>query len=519
MKRLLAFLICLGASSVWAQTSPDSLLVSVPVPKSLADVLVELEDRAPIRFFFKEEWLRPYTAGPELNGKPLKYVLDVTLGGSDITYDFHYGYALIFTKDPKGEITRTNLLRNAFLRRKEVQSIILGDRLRYIPGRQIKISGAITEERTGHRLSDVAVTLDNEMQTLTDSLGRYSIMLMSGEHVIGFALTTYDDKLIAVSAYAAGEVNAELETLPVMLDEVIVSDQQAVNRRVGQTSLSISALKRMPSLLGEADIIKQIQNQPGVTTVGEVASGFNVRGGGVDQNLVLYDGVPILNTSHAFGFFPAFNADAIGSVSFYRGGIPAEYGGRVSSVLDIVGKEGGEKWQTSGGIGMISTYLATGGLLDNNKTALMASARVSYSDWMLKTMQTAYNGLSHSSVAFYDGSLKLTHRFTVRSKLTFSAYASADRFSLINDTLYYARNLAAALRYSWKVSERVDFSAALDLGQYKYKVEEENVSTAFALGYGITYPSLKLDVHFEGRHHISIGLHNTFYVFEPGYLK
>lgn len=454
-----------------------------------------------------------------MDGRSLKYALEEILDGSGISYTFRYEYALIFIKDPSDEIRRANLLGQATLRRKVMKSVTLGDRKRYAPGQTVGIRGRANDERTGLPLKDVMVAVDGHPGKSTDSLGRYDLSLSPGEHVLTFSLSTYDDLWVALGAYASGEVNVSLETLPVILDEVIVSDQQAVNRRVGQTSLSVTALKRMPSLLGEADIIRQIQNQPGVTTIGEVASGFNVRGGGADQNLVLYDGVPILNTAHAFGFFPAFNADAVGAVSFYRGGIPAEYGGRVSSVLDISAKESGDQWHASGGVGMISTYVTAGGPINKTNTSIMASGRVSYSDWMLNTIQSAYNGLSHSSVSFYDGSLKVAHRFNDRSRLTFSAYTSADRFSLANDTIYQARTSAASVRYVLKLNDRTDFSASIDVGHYEYRMEEEDPSTAFALGYGITYPALKLALHRSGRHDLSVGFDNTYYQLEPGYLK
>jgi hypothetical protein len=511
------FWLC--ALSLPAQTLLDSLFVDAKEARPLIVVLTELEHHAAIKCFFKEEWLEPYAIGVALDGKSLRYALDHLLGNGEITYSFQYGYALIFVKDPAADAARARVLSDAVRAHKQVREITTGSRANYNPKREISITGRATDERTGRPLQDVVVNIDDRTRILTDSAGAYRVMLLPGSHVISFSLNSFDDMFVSLDAYESGEVNARLESRPVVLDEVVISDQRAVSRSVGQTSLSLSAIKRMPSILGEADVIKQIQNQPGVTTIGEVASGFNVRGGSVDQNLVLYDGVPILNTSHAFGFFPAFNADALGSVSFYRGGIPANYGGRVSSVLDIVGREGPDKWKLSGGVGMISTYLAGGGPLDKGKTTLMISGRVSYSDWMLNMIKSAYHGLSKSAVSFYDGSLKLSHRFNARSKLTLSAYTSADRFSLINDTLYHARNLAASVTYASKVSERVDFSIALDVGQYKYEVEESNPSTAFALGYGITYPSLKFDLHFEGRHRISIGLHNTYYALDPGHLN
>lgn len=507
------------ALPAFGQVRLDSVVLKIDREQSLADVLIDVEHDAPIKSFFRREWLEPYRVTPELNGKSLQYVLDDQLNGTDIFYALHYDYALIFTKDPAAEIARAGIIQTATIKKKEVRTIVLGDRRRYRPGEEITIGGVALDERSGRALQDVVVRVDGQSRTLTDSTGRYQIVLLPGEHIFSFTLSTYDENLVAVGAYASGQLNTTMQILPVLLEEVIVSDQQAVNRRVGQTSLSITALKRMPSMLGEADIIKQIQNQPGVTTIGEIASGFNVRGGSVDQNLVLYDGVPVLNTAHAFGFFPAFNADAVGSVSFYRGGIPAEYGGRVSSVLDISGKEATDKWQASGGVGMISTYLAGGGPLSDGKTSVMASGRVSYSDWMLNAMQSAYSDLTKSSVNFYDASLKLSHRFNDRSKLTFSGYISHDRFKLINDSSYQSDNFAASLRYSVKFTEQVDFSAALDMGRYEYKLSGIFPTTAFDLGYSVTYPSLKLDLHMEGRHRFSVGLHNTYYDFDPGYLK
>src|SRR4029077_13623617 len=141
----------------------------------------------------------------------------------------------------------------------------------------------------------------------------------------------YEERVIDLAAYADGEINLVMEVMPILLEEVVIQDQAAresTTSRIGQTRLTMRELKRAPALLGEADLIKQVQILPGVTTVGEAASGFNVRGGSVDQNLILYDGLPVFNSSHVFGFLSAFNPEAVRDASFYRGGIPAEYGGR-----------------------------------------------------------------------------------------------------------------------------------------------------------------------------------------------
>jgi hypothetical protein len=260
-------------------------------------------------------------------------------------------------------------------------------------------------------------------------------------------------------------------------------------------------------------VIKQIQTQAGVTSVGEVASGFNVRGGGVDQNLVLFDGMLIFNTSHALGFFTAFNSDVVSQVSFYRGGIPAEYGGRVSSVLNITSQEGNkEKWTGSGGIGIISSHLTIGGPIKRDTTSVILSLRSSYSNWMLNAIKSKYQNIQNSTISFYDGSLKFDHKFNSKTKLILSGYTSSDHFTLANDTLYNWRNFTGSLRIDHALSDRLVSSVTLGMGKYSYQLSDTDPTNAFNLNYSVSYPSLKFDFNRSGRHELSYGLHNTLYV-------
>lgn len=274
-------------------------------------------------------------------------------------------------------------------------------------------------------------------------------------------------------------------------------------------------------MLGEVDLIKQIQVQPGVTTAGEAASGFNVRGGGVDQNLILYDGMPVFNSSHAFGFFSAFNAEAIRDVNFYRGGIPSEFGGRVSSVLDITSREGSyDKWTGSGGIGIISTNFFISGPVQKDKTSVSASIRTTYSDWLINTIRTNYIDLSNSSVSFYDGALKLAHKFSDRTKLTVSGYASSDWFRLQGDSTYQWQNLLGSIRLDHSFSPKLSSTFTLGTGSYAYEVNDRDTRTGFSLYYQITYPSAKADFNYQsGIHKLSFGAQSTYYNFNPGTLE
>jgi hypothetical protein len=500
-----------------AQNPLDKIRVDVRSEFSLPDFLAQVEKQHPIRFFFLDEWLEPFRLDSTYNGMVLRDALNNLLTGSEVTFTFEYNYAVFFVKDPSGSIERESLLKSATAARKQIISKEFGTPKGYQSGKSLSLTGTIRDEVTSHPIENASVWVNGKIVTTTDVKGFYRLTMLGGKYVIQFSHAGLAEKVIDLKIYSSAQLDLELEKAPVVLEEVVVTDQSVLNKRIGESVLKLTEMKRSPSFLGEVDVIKQIQTQPGVTTVGEVASGFNVRGGGVDQNLVLYDGIPVFNISHALGFFSAFNADAIGRVSFYRGGIPAEHGGRVSSVLDIRSAEGSPyKWTGGAGIGIISSHLNVSGPIKKDTTMVIASFRGSYSDWMLNTIKSRYQSLEQSSVSFYDASVKLTHKISHRTKVVLSGYTSFDKFSLANDTLYGTRNVIGSLRLDHAFNDKLFGSLALGFGKYQYSMSEEEPSLAFDLRYGVTYPSLKLDFNYEGTHKLSFGLHNTLYNFEPG---
>ncbi len=266
--------------------------------------------------------------------------------------------------------------------------------------------------------------------------------------------------------------------------------------------------------------IKQVQTLPGVTTVGEAASGFNVRGGSVDQNLILYDGMPAFNSSHVFGFFSAFNAEAVRDISFYKGGIPAEYGGRASSVLDIKSKDGDyKKWNGNAGIGMLTSNFMINGPIQKERTAIAASFRTSYSNWLIHSVNTDYVNLSNSMVSFYDGTLKLTHLINDRSKLSFTGYSSKDAFRLTGDSTYQWRSLQGSAKLDHQFSSQLGAEFVAGISTYDYKLTNADSLTALELSYRITTTVFKAGFHYEeGNHKYNFGWQGLYYHFEPGKL-
>jgi hypothetical protein len=521
LTRSLFFIVFLSASTfLQAQNLQDIKIAGIQGSKPLIELLTDLEKQAPIKFFFVDEWLAPFSVDESFNGITLKEGLDRLLNGSIVTYYFMFDYAVVFNKDPKQAIERQLMLRKAAQSRKQIEHHSLGEVKDVKPGAQFVLSGTVTNRDTDSKMNGVVVRVNEKPVTTTDATGQYKLNLPAGNYVIGFQYENFVETVIDLSIYKDGVINVSLEDTPTMLEEVVISDQAIVNARMGQSTIRVKDLKRAPAFLGEVDLIKQLQTQAGVTSVGEVASGFNVRGGSVDQNLVVYDGTPIFNTSHALGFFTAFNAESIDKVNFYRGGIPAEFGGRVSSVLNLTSKDGPyDKWGGSAGIGIISSNLNFGGPIKKDTTSLFASFRASYSNWMLNSIQSNYKNLSNSSVSFYDGSLKFTHKFNAETKLSFSGYISHDNFSLANDTLYTWDNLALSIRLDKSFNSTLYSSVTVGVGQYGYVISEEDRGNAFDLTYQITYPSVKIDFTRSGSHSISFGLHNTYYNFAPGLLE
>jgi hypothetical protein len=324
-------------------------------------------------------------------------------------------------------------------------------------------------------------------------------------------------------AYETGEINIELEKNPIVLDEIVIqaqATQELATSKIGQTQIAMRELTRSPTFLGEADIVKQVQTLPGVTTVGEAAAGFNVRGGSVDQNLILYDGMPIFNSSHAFGFLSAFNSEAIRDAIFYRGGIPAEFGGRASSVLDIQSKDGSyEKWNGKAGIGMVTSNIIINGPLSKDKTSLMASFRSTYSDWLVNSIRTDYADLRKSSVSFYDATLKVSHKFSNRTKLALSGYSSNDGFRLIGDSTFQWDNLQGSVRVDHQFTPKLNSEFVAGISSYGYSVLNSDELTASELSYRITSSLIKAGFNYQvGNHKINFGWQLLHYKFNPGSL-
>ena len=268
------------------------------------------------------------------------------------------------------------------------------------------LSGYVKDTETGETLIGATVSVkDTKKGAVTNAYGFYSITLPKGDYALIASYIGYDKKTPAVKLDKDIKLDIELSSSNIQTEEVVVSSRKSnenvVSIEMSTLELSQQILTRMPALLGETDVVRSVQLLPGVSTVGEGATGFNVRGGGIDQNLVLLDEAPVYNSSHLFGFFSVFNPDAVKDVKLIKGGIPAKYGGRLSSILDVRLKEGSpRKFNVDGGVGAIFSRLAVEGPIIDDKLSFLVAGRRSYIDVLAKPFLE--DGLSDSQFYFYD---------------------------------------------------------------------------------------------------------------------
>lgn len=391
-------------------------------------------------------------------------------------------------------------------------------------GSRATITGTITDAANGQPLQD-AVVFDANTETYvrSDAKGRYSITLPFGENELHFSEMTKEELKLKVVVNSSGSLDVSMNERITQLNEAMISaESRAAHRttKMGVQRVSMKTISKIPSAFGEGDVLKAVLTLPGVETVGEASSGFNVRGGSSDQNLILFNEGTIYNPSHLFGVFSAFNPDVVESVELYKSSIPAEFGGRISSVLDITGKEGSrEKIKGSLGIGVLTSHGAIEGPI-GKKTTFVAGVRTTYSDWILDQIPES-SGYSNGSAGFTDVNLGITHRLNASNTVQLFGYWSHDRFAFTADTTFYYENLniAAKWRHEGNGGHSFDLSAGYD--RYSNTLKDYvNATEAYKLKTIINQVFLRARFKYEtGNHSIGYGLDMTAYALEGGRMR
>jgi len=378
------------------------------------------------------------------------------------------------------------------------------------------LSGTITEASSNETLIGVTLLVP-EINTgvTTNDYGFYSLTLPEGDYQIRLSYLGYQDIVQTISLNEDLRLNFEMFEEVEQLDEVVVTeDVEKINIRKPQMSvntLSVQTIKKIPVILGEADVIKSLLLLPGVTSAGEASSGFNVRGGAADQNLILLDEATIFNSSHLFGFFSVFNPDAIKDVKLFKGGIPARYGGRVSSVLEIFQKEGNSnKFHMTGGIGAVASRLLAEGPIVKDKAAFLIGGRASYAHLALPLFDIP------NKAYFYDLNAKLNYKINERNNIYLSGYFGRDVFSISESFENTYGNSVVNFRWNHLFSNKLFSNLSLIYSDYYYGLELDFVG--FKWNSGIKNFNVKYDLkhYLSEKFQINYGLNNIYYKFNPG---
>ena len=384
----------------------------------------------------------------------------------------------------------------------------------------VTLSGYIKDAANGEELINASIVNESFQWTITNIYGFYSLTLPEGKYTFTVSYIGYESIVKTLTLKESQTLDFELKEATNQLAEVEVTakklDENLNRAEMSTTQLTAKQIKAIPQFLGEFDVIRSITLLPGVTTVGEGASGFNVRGGKTDQNLILLDQAPVYNSSHIFGFFSVFNGDAVRDLKLYKGGIPAPFGGRLSSVLDVHQKEGNTKeFAGTMGLGLLSSRLMLEGPLVKDKASFMIAGRRSYQDVLLKASPN--DDLNSIIANFYDLNAKVNYKFNDKSRLFLSAYYGKDAFGVPGLVKFDWGNLGLTGRWNYLITDKLFLNVSTIYSDYDYAI-------------GFDFPQAKIDniafiknqsnkVAFSwfpnAKHQVNYGAEATVYDFEP----
>lgn len=385
------------------------------------------------------------------------------------------------------------------------------------------ISGNVRDGKTGEELIGVSI-VDPIVGsgTVTNVYGFYSLTLPAGKHKIVYSYIGFSSDTIEFDLQKSQTYNLELKTGTFDVKEVVVkaerNNENITNTDIGVVKMDIKELNDIPVLFGERDILKSMQLMPGISSAGEGSAGFFVRGGNIDQNLILLDEAPVYNPSHLLGFFSVFNSDAIKDVAMYKSGIPAEYGGRSASVMDIHMNDGNMKrFGFSGGIGLISARLTVEGPFVKDRGSFIVSGRRTYADVFLPIFDRSQSG---TQLYFYDLNAKANYRINDKNRIFLSGYFGRDVLGVANFGFNWG-NGTGTLRWNHVFNEKLFSNTSFIYSNYDYSIIIKPTDSEFEISAGIQDFNLKEDLtyYLSPKNTLKFGVNGIFHSYSPGTLE
>jgi len=549
-KIILAFIILFSFQLSVAQNSNDKISITFK-DDTLESALKAIEAKTSYKFYFDPTWVgsnknlinETYTdikidelldkilSKTDLNFIILKNKVILTLN-STIHDDLPANY---FTDAPiesqnNGNNGTDNPVfyqqydsLNSYSVTKKASIIFIGKENKDLTKKNYTVSGSIKNAETGKPEANIFIKVKNKnISTSSDPDGNYTLQLPRGINVIEIKSLSHKDVTKTLMVYDDGTFDVNVNDKSNQLDEVVINKKgkkQTETAVSGLVSIDIEGIKNVPLILGERDILKVATTFPGIKTTGEGSAGFNVRGGKDDQNLILLDNAVLYNPQHFLGFFSAINPYTAKKADIYKGSIPADFGGRLSSVFDISTKNGNpEKFSGEGAIGPITSNLTLSLPIEKNKSSIIFGGRATYSDWILKSLDD--ENLKNSQAGFYDGILKYNNAINSNNNIEATAYYSHDRFSLSSDSIYKYSNRLASLKWDHTFNKKSKAALIFTNSEYKFNIDYDSDDlNAFDFGYKVNESQLQLKFNYQltPKHSLSYGIASKLYNISPGY--
>jgi hypothetical protein len=549
MKKLLLVIFFLVSLLSFSQESEARITITFDAV-SMVEAIAMIEAKTDYRFYFIEDWFTNTAVSGTFQEVTLQELLEEILKDTLFNYNTIEDTKVILTKYnriynelPNGffepeVITNTTKLntiekaeapifynQNSSQVSKKIETVRIGKENKSSPRNTFVLEGTITNITNGGEAHNVAITVaGNGIGTVTNQDGSYRISLPKGMNVITASSLVFQDVKKRIILYNDGVLDFGLSEALEGLDEVVIQgniNQVLKEVSAGVTKVDVEQIKNVPLVLGERDIFKVAATMPGISSAGEGAEGYNVRGGKVDENLILLDDGVIYNPSHFFGIFSAINPFSTDEVTIYKGHVPAEYGGRLSSVFDIRTQDASvDKLAGEASIGLVTSNVLLEVPVVKEKAGLLVGIRATYSDIILRNLDN--EELEKSEASFYDAILKYYHEINDKNSIRATGYFSRDDFSITSDSVFGYSNRMASLRWDHTFDEKNKGAFIVSNTQYKFDIEfDGQTNRNFELGYKVNETELKLNLVYKAnsRHKINYGLSTKLYGIEPGFIR
>ena len=541
---LLFILLTATCSFIWGQQQDYKIDKSYE-GLSWNEFVDRVEKEYPVRFYFDSEsmpdlkinmvWdVMTLKSVLERNLRPYKLMVSIdatgnifVTGDQKIYTELAPGFfdAVTLESDVPDTLIQKPAEDTDYLKtRKEhiTRKVTIGNKREGVGRKSFTVSGYVSHSKDGTPVIGGTVYIQElKTGTATDNNGFYTLTLYKGNYSVVFNSIDSKQQPYQITGYSDGTLNVSLDPELIELDEVEIRSERDDNVRgiqMGYIKLDAKDIKEVPVVLGERDIIKVALLLPGVQTVGEGSSGFNVRGSPADQNLFYISSVPVYNSSHFFGFFSAFNPDVVEEFTLYKSNIPAVYGGRLSSIFDITTRQGNMKhFSARGGISPITARLMVEGPFVKDKLSGLAAIRLTYSDWVLRMVNDP--DVRNSRASFGDAVVNLTYNVDQKNRVNIFGYYSRDNANLVNQTKFRYENTGLSLSWFHTFNSSLDFNLSLDYSKYGFQEENEELSiAAYQTDYTLDHTELDLKFNYRPNedHHISAGIGSILYQINNG---